>query len=420
MFLLLLAAARAYESEPSDLVFTDRYDLLDGVGYDSGFVPSGSPIMVRIYLESAGGIDTEMAATSTVTWPGALTHHVDPTPGTGWFSMVTEFVLGADVKFDVWGYTATTTVWSDRLRIAAESAFEPLLLPDGTPSRVDVSGDGGGIDPVSYSFAIFSGVTLQFELNAWPRANASLAGQRLETTGPETTSWIERAGQTGHFDVPAEDPGDLPLSSVYVGWLNADLQFVFEPSAAVCVAILGCIDLVDFEIPVTLLSASEERRFEPVVYEHPLPVLDVPFANHDFGGIEPGDLANLEVPLGNLGLLDVEGTAWVEGDAAFSVFPSYFQAAEDATDGVMVTWAPTIEGDQTAVLVLESNDPGRPRIEIPLLGRAESPETTDTDDGEGISMPVKQCGCATPAAPALSPALLVAGWLLTRRRTRLS
>jgi len=242
---------------------------------------------------------------------------------------------------------------------------------------------------------------------------------RIESAGPETESWIEKAGQAGHFDVPTDEPGELSLDSEYVAWLTSNLDFVFQPSAAVCVVVLGCVDVATFEIPVTLLSASEERRFAPVPADHPLPVLDVTLANHDFGELETGGLANLEMPLGNLGRLDVEGTAWVEGgEGAFTVFPAYFQAAPDATDGVMVTWAPTAAGAQSAVLVLESNDPSRPRIEIPLLGEGLAPPGPDAPGGDGESLPVKTCGCAAGAADTGAPLGLVGLVLLVLRRRR--
>ena len=53
------------------------------------------------------------------------------------------------------------------------------------------------------------------------------------------------------------------------------------------------------------------------------------------------NLANLEVPFQSLGKLDLEGTAAIEGSDAFTVFPEYFRSAEDYSDGVMVTFAPS-------------------------------------------------------------------------------
>src|SRR5690606_37584298 len=142
----------------------------------------------------------------------------------------------------------------------------------------------------------------------------------------------------------------------------------FAPAGEVCVAVIGCYDVYSTELPVSLAGVSEERAFSPQLYEHPLPSISVPLANHDFGEVALGNLVNLEVPIENVGLLPLEGWVSIVGSEHITVFPEYFAASVGNTDGVMLTFAPEALEDMSALLVIESNDPVRPRIEIPLIG----------------------------------------------------
>ena len=91
---------------------------------------------------------------------------------------------------------------------------------------------------------------------------------------------------------------------------------------------------------------------------------DLP-ARHDFGTIDVGSSAVLELPIENIGAMDLEGLSIIEGDAYFSVYPEYFQAGPARTDGVVISFTPGAEGDFEGMLVLQSNDPlGRHRDSV--------------------------------------------------------
>ena len=95
----------------------------------------------------------------------------------------------------------------------------------------------------------------------------------------------------------------------------------------------------------------------------------------------------------------------------------------DGTGQVQVTVDVTAPGLATGTLVIESNDPGRPRIEIPLYanGVDASDLPGDTDDPlvepDDFKADINGCGCATgPSTGAwtLAPLALLAA--LRRRR----
>jgi MYXO-CTERM domain-containing protein len=414
LLLSIPVPAFAWESEAQDLRFEDEYDVFSAVEYDSGYLPADSPVAVRFFIDSAGGAYTQMDATSQLTWPDALTHEITGVPASGYFDLLCDLTAQAEIYFDIFGYTATIPVWSQNLYLHdSEEEFEPLLLKNGSPEGVSASSDGEVIGPFEYGFDVFTGVELLFALEGWPRASAALAGRRIETNGNN----VFEADTTTRLDVPEENPGWVDMTSTYVAWLDASLDIVLEPSMSVCVDIVGCFEVASFEIPVPMVGVSEERPFEPVLYQHPLPSILPPFNTAEVGEVAVGNLANLQVPITNVGLLDLEGYAWIEGDTQqFSVYPEYFYASPEATDGLVVTYNALAAGETSATLIIESNDPVRPRIEIPLRASGFNPDTFPDDDG-GDSVRVKTCGCSSAPSgglPALAGLLALA--LVRRRR----
>jgi MYXO-CTERM domain-containing protein len=408
--------AGPYASEPQELVFTDTVDVFDAVEFSTGQLPSGSPVMFEFKLVSAGGLDFEMEAVSDLTWPPALTQSVDGAPEGGWVSFLTDLRLEAWVYIDAFGYQWQDRVWSDGLYLLDEATFEPLLLAGGAVPSITLESDGLGIDTIQYDIALFTGVSLALTLDAFPRAAATMSGTNVETAAADEPddilATIEFDDTTMAFAIPEDEPGVLDLISTWNGHLTSSLAVVFQPAAALSTPI-GSFDLVSFQIPVTLVSYDQDRAIE-VAYWHPLPALAVPFANHDFGEQEVEALGNLQVPLLNEGRLDLEGTARIEGDAAFTVYPTAFYAAPGIEDGVVVTYTPGDDGDHTAILVLESNDPRNPLLEIPLRGGAFV--DTDTFDTETPRVAVEGCGCASEGTGASFLGALAGLALLRRRR----
>jgi MYXO-CTERM domain-containing protein len=404
----------SYESEPVEIVYVDEFDAFEAIEFDTGSLPSGSPLAVRFFLKSWGGSYAEMEAESRVSWPDSLTQQVVGIPGTGLFEMAADLRMSAQITFDLWGYRGAYDVWSAQLELEDEASFDPLLLPDGAPAKVEVSADGTGIDPWTIEVPLFAGLELQFVVEAFPRVTGGLQGVRIETEEGDQL----RAGDTVKMTLPTEDPGLLAFSSTYVAWVTAKLDVVIRPEMQICAPIVGCFRVARFDIPIPLVNEGLERAFDRVDVEHPLPVLEAPVTTHDFGSVEVDTLANLQLPLTNAGRMDLEGTLAIEGgNGAFSVFPDYFQASASGTDGAVVTFAPTSAGVQTATLVLVSNDPARPDLRIPLAGTGfTEPESPRDEEDPRLSGEVG-CGCQTAPDTGWTPAFVgvAALWSLRRR-----
>lgn len=403
-------------SEPVELLFEDSLDVFQGLELDTGVLPPGSPLGVQVIVASNGGWATEIAGWSDLWWPDALSHGLSGVPEGGWMGLSADLSIAALVVVDLSDIglgLVTVPVWTESLLLEDETTFDGLLLQDSGVQEVTVSTDGQVIGPWEYTQSIFTGVNLVFKASAFPRARATLTGIEAETEDAVGEKWIYRQeAQAGVFDVPLDDPGRLSLTSTLVTDLDAAFEIVVVPEVEVCAPVIGCLTLVSFDIPIPLTSVREERGLGPVAYEHPLPALDLDLLTHDFGEVQVGNTVNLEVPLGNLGHLDLEGEASLDAEGAFTVFPQAFYAPEGVVDGVVVSFTPPEAGDFTAVLTLQSNDPANPAVTVPLLGRGVDPPPPATISVEN------GCGCATgaPGSPPLG--LLALGLVALSRRRR--
>jgi MYXO-CTERM domain-containing protein len=419
---MFVSPAWAWESEQRELAFQDTTPLFSGSLFDTGYIPSDTMVSVRFHITPLGGVRTKMEATSDLTWPQVLTHRIKGVANTGLFSMDTTVKMSAEIYVDAWGVSAGFSVWSEEIEFEKEKTFTPLLLPGGSPATVTLTDSDVVVDTVEYDLNVGLGVSVQFTLDVYPELTAGITGKRVETG----TAVMDRFDEATQVALPSGSAGEVTLTSRYVAGVTGDLDIVFQPGAGICAPWGSCYDVFDFEYPVDVANANVERRFGQVSYKHPLPSFDKPFNAHNFDEVEVGNLANLEVPIVSLGVLDLEGTATIEGSDAFSVFPEYFQATEDYQDGIVVTFAPEAAGDDSAVLVLATNDPAQPEVEIELVGYGyeeevleEEDETLDSDDTDSgaVSESVKTCGCSVAEpAQAVWPWLAGAAMLVRRRR----
>lgn len=431
MLTLLLAlsasTALAYESVDQEFTFEMRgpdRDVFESIEWELS-VPDDLPVGLTFSIDSRGGADAYIEAGSQVSWPDVLTHDLYGFIGGGHFELECDIPVAIEIFVDFDGlFTGSFPLWQDGLYMRDEIDFDGLLLPGGTPESVHVESQGLGIDTVELAIPVVTGLQINFLMDIFPQAEATLNGVQVENTTGDQTGGFD--GSIKSFEdeltmlaVPDEDPGILVMESTWRGRLEAGLDVIFQPSVEGCV-FGACAQIFSIDVPFPLVDFDEPIDFEAVEYEHPLPAIDVGLANHDFGDVEVGDDDNLPVAIENVGQLPLEGTASIEGSSGgISVFPEYFFANAGQIDGVMVTYAPGVDASESAILVLESNDPVRPRIEVPLLGKGFVPEPDPVDDeglDDGASESIRACGCDAGGAPVGGGLALLLALLGTRRR----
>jgi MYXO-CTERM domain-containing protein len=413
--LFLVAAAAAFESEPVDVLLQDKADLFTNVEISTGFVPADSPLQVEFRTEANGGADVEMEGEGALRWPEALTLDFTGEAGSGLYLLDAELAAVTSVRVDLWGYTWESEI--DRRSVFMDGAtfFDPFVMDGAADDRVEVVDTAAGTELIDYSYDIFAGVSLEFTADMTPTFTAGFEGVKWAVNDGE----ILAEGAPATLE-PARSP-DYVVASIFTALWDARMDLVFTPSLSVCAPVFGCYEVLTFDLPFELLADSFEQEFPPAAYTFPLPLLESALSAGDLGTIEPGTIATLEVPLSNVGNLAVYGDATIEGTGEFTVFPTQFNANPGTTDGVVITFAPTVEGPQTATLVFASNDPTLPILTIPLTGNAEAPEQDEdlAGDDEVVSTEVASaCGCRSTGSPAtgLLGALTAAALLVRRRR----
>jgi MYXO-CTERM domain-containing protein len=427
--LILARTALAWESEPAELQFEGVYDLSSALEYDSGWLPAGSPLAIQLLIErnkAEQGLLTEMTAWASLSWPEALTLAVDGEPESGWFALLTDLHLSANVQFDLFGFKFSDELWGYDLRLEDEAEFDPLVLPGGAPDRIDLTGSAV---PFTWEYlqSVFVGLDLGVSLDVVPIGYATLTGDRVEAwaDGASAGAEITEAGATALLPMPAENPGLLGMDVTWFGALDGALAITFRPALEVCV-IGSCFEVLSFDLPVDLAEVDEVFTLGPLRAEFPLPALDPVPTAYDFGEVDVGAIATWELPIGNLGLLDVEGLALADG-AAYTVFPSGFVATPVTPDGVVITFEPTTSGEITGTLTLTTNDPLYETVTVALTGTGvlppqpedtTEPPDTDTEVLDDEDYVTKVCGCASAPASSWGWSVVAAAYLLARRARR--
>ena len=415
MLLALLAcpAAYAWESEPQAVVLVDSTTLFSGSTFDTGWVPAGSPLAVRFQIEPTGGADVEMEGDALLWWPEGLNLGFTGTPGSGWLAIVAGLDAVTSVQFDIDIYSWESEIDRRGVDVDGEVQFDPFLLAGAAQESVTAVSDGISDELINFAYTVFTGVEVQFTVDMQPVATTTLSGVRFVADD----SSLSREGESAIIDYSGLDSEEV--QSTFTARWSGGLDMVLTPTFSVCI-FGSCTDLVTTDLPLAMAADDFEQDFPSEELSFPLPLLETDAVSYDFGELEVGALANLQVPIGNGGLLDLEGEVGMLGSTYFAVYPEYFLAGPGQEDGVLVTFGPESAGSFSTMLTLVSSDPGNPTYEIELTGTAVDPEGPDDGDQlQTISAEVGGCGCATGTSGrpgALGVALLLAGVAFARRR----
>ncbi len=416
------AHAQEFSSEPIDFVLEDSVELYNSSEFSTGWVPSGSPLAVQFQIASEGGAWVGMDGRGDLTWPEALTLQLTGEPETGEIIVDAELAAVTSLRFDVAGYAWEEELDRRGIVVEGEALFDPFLLAGTSPDRAIVEFEGSRTQLIDYSFDVFTGVSLEFAVDMGPEALTTFEGVHW---------WTEEGAVAQEFATVHVEPlglGVQTTDTTFVGRWQSTLDLVLNPVFSVCVAVVGCFDLVDLDVPIPLAFEDFEAEFEPTYLDFPLPVLSLPDGEaYDLGEVAVGAAVNQQVAIRNDGELNLEGAAGLLGSPFFTSYPETFLAGPYTEDGVVVTFAPESPGTFSATMVLESNDPLEPLTEISFTGVAVDPDGEDAEEegggagGEAKPVTISSevgCGCGTTGAPAWPGMLAFAagGLVMVRRR----
>lgn len=398
----------AYGTEPQQLLLHDQVAVMEGAAYETGYLPSGSPVMVNFALEAEQEAQVDMGTLAELQWPEAVTLVWSSIPESGWLGLFGQLSTVVYLRLDLWGYEGEWELDRQSIEVMAQTTFDPLVLSDSVPDVISIDEEGEGTTLITYDFNVLSVVDIILDVDIAATLDTSFAG--VEILHDDQPQLLEAESVV----LPVPDNGYIELASTYLASWDTSMQVLVQPGVEVCVDILGCYEWDDvFDIPVDMGSNAFEDPFDTAEYTFLLPVMTPPDESYDFGEIYVGNLANWNVEIVNGGVELLMGEAGITGSEYFEVYPDFVLADAESYDGMVVSFGPETPGEFAATLLLATNDPSHPTYSIALtgIGIEEAEEEVTTIPAE------VGCGCAsgrqTPSALWL---LGLASLALVRRR----
>ena len=437
--LACICVSEAAPSEAQDVDFHYREEgIFRDVSFDSGWVPPGSPIQLRIVFFLGGNTEIDMGGTVLTSWPAPITVEVPGRPGTGALRMDYGIEVAVMLRFDVTvagvRYTWTGNIpipeLPEDIRMTDESGFDPWLLPgalvrpvtvrdttepvpvvryDALGGLIPVPGVGGGI-----------AVTLQGDLTVGYQSDRIVVGDArpIEMEGATTVTGPDAHDGEGFGpakDVVLHPEGTLFFDGVLIA--SPTLYLTFAGSR---------MDYPLAMIPIPVADVASDVIFDDQMVHVPLPDIRLTPTAVDFGAIDAGTTAEQIVTVANDGEAELVVTIR-EPAAPFVVEPTAITLPPRTEGRITVRYAPPMAGADAAMVFVESNDPDESLLVLRLSGEATGAELPVSDAGAPDAGPVAGpgseggCGCRTAPARRSPGFALVAPFailLVIRRAVR--
>jgi MYXO-CTERM domain-containing protein len=418
------------------LAYDETISLPVAFDFDTGWVPSGSPLQVRFYVQLPADTEVKLAGSLDTRWPTAMTLSTPGDPDSGLLSFDYGLNIGAQAKIDVnilgvqinWTGAIPYTPQFDFLMqgeqkfdswaFAPNSATAQASTPESTLFHVDLL-SLAGIPSVIASGGV--GLDVQGDLSATYTTDRI----RIEPAGDTESPILSETGsvQRSFAGGPYVEYDVWPEGTVhYDGTLHLIPTFYFKA--------LGQSQTIPVtNIPIPIALGDQSFVFDPVRVHVPLP--DIPpigVENIDFGRVTVGKSSSAKLTLKNHGEARARAVGVIPSQYA-STFSMPLQSvvidpSQQAT--VQVDFTPPKVGDFQTKLTFVTNDPDTRFQYVTLQGEGveelvlphlptETPSGAASNESAG-------CGCrlADPAGSdsAAAWALLAAAAWVTRRRRR--
>ena len=421
-----------------------------GVDFDTGWVPGGSPVQVRMYFEMGCEFGTEMDGKGVMVWPPSMSLYFqgDPRGGDFWQNIGINF--GADIRWDidvpvVGHFEGTMPIpyvpridvgCLDRDNPIARANFTPFLL-SGNPARpASLTCTVGPVLVFEYDLLDLILPSITVLASAWVRIyltvdlHSYLQGDKIVVSEHEQ----EITEEYGRATVYPRGAPSMEMTAQYFADLSHQIIVTLSPKVDFEILTFDFgFDIIDVNIPIP--EMRDHWVFPPVDMDFYFP--DISAATElDFGRTQVGRPRLKRFAVENVGFEDLK--FYARSALPFGVDARLGDPAEEPVtipapgmDDIIVSFDPGGEGNASGILRLETNDPDEPWVDVRLLGEAtfeDVGEYTDPDDCEGAACytdpgyAVTGCGCRTAGGPAAWPlaGLLSLGLVVALRRRRRS
>lgn len=415
-----------------------------GVDWDTGWVPSGSDVQVRVQFRIACEFETAADGKGVLVWPPATQLFFQGDPRGGEFSQAIGVFFDARLRWDI-----STPVGDSRGEMPIPYVphidigcldrgmqYTPFLL-SGNPDRpahllcqvprflvfsYDI------LDLVLPEISAFASVNIKIYLSI--DLHSYLQGNKIIVSEHEQEI-VEEYGRA--FVYPRGSPM-LNLTAQYIADLSHQMIVTIHPEVEF--EVLGFdfgFDIIDVGIPIP--EMSDQWIFDPQELTFYFPDIEAA-PELDFGRTQVGRPRMKRFAVENVGFQDLQ--IYARTGLPFGVDPRLGDPEEPpitipapGLEDVIVSFDPDGEGTARGVLRFETNDPDEPWVDVRLIGEAtydDVGEYTDPDDCEGEECftgggwATTGCGCRTAAGSrhtgplAAALAVLAAALLGARRR----
>lgn len=433
-----------------DLDWFYRDAFFDDVDFDTGWVPSGSPLQLRFQFFLGGSTEVEMGGTAVTSWPAPLNLQVPGRPETGRFSVNYGMEIHVFLRFDVRvagiRYTfeqelPVPFIPSD-LRLADEVVFDPMVLPGADPRPIMVADTTGRIELFTVglgSFIPIPGVDGGLAVDVTGGLEGFYGSDRLVIS--DARGIDVELGET----VVGPDEGVLGFGAAKdmlihpEGTLDYTGILTFFPTLFIDVG--SRFDFTLAEIPVDILDLTSNVVFDDAMNHVPLPDVEIMPTMIDLGEVMVGDESEQLLRIRNAGEATLNITVR-DPASPFSLGGLELSVPPSSTGTLAVRFAPESASAAAAMLFIATNDPDESLVLVRLGGLGTEPPPPPPpmmDAGmPDTSMPMVDsgrdagattaggCGCAVPGARtsrtssnhAAAVLLLLAVVALTRRSRR--
>lgn len=199
--------------------------------------------------------------------------------------------------------------------------------------------------------------------------------REIDLTVPLTIPQSPIPDESGEFTVPAQgtspsitfNDDDVGEAVITIGGLTLDMIARVE-NGDIAPAPIGeftsdCVQNAGQDNILQTIQVVPDEQFEPRIAVSPEDI--------DFGNVQAGTTAEEVVTISNTGQADLGiNNISLGGDdaASFTQTNSCTTVAAGESCNVTVTYVPEGEGDQNAVLTIESGDTENPVVDVPLTG----------------------------------------------------
>ncbi|MDB4928431.1 MAG: hypothetical protein JWM10_915 [Myxococcaceae bacterium] len=421
------------------LHYEHREGLPVEFNFDTGWVPSGSPVQVRIEAVLAGNTRVALDGALVGAWPEPMSLTAEPTAGGGTLSVDYGIVFRARARLDL-DVGVAPIRWEGNLpylpmidfRAMSASSFEPWAWSRastrGTTMRQHLA-------DVAITDAIIRipGISGGFTLDAAGEVEAGYRSTRL-TFGAQADPITQAMRRTQAMFIAGSF---VEYQPVLEGVLDYTVGVRMYPGLYISLA--GRRWTIGLpEIPVNVGPVGRDLRFDPSVARLGLPDIHSDVEVLDFGEVTLGESTERNVTLRNVG----EGGGRllsVTGDGPFSAPASARPLPASSRSELVVTFMPVRPGPAQGTLVVNTNDPDNPRVRVTVRGvgvepvvvdaGVDAPAAVDAGEGDAGDPPAVTaaddggCGCAVPGRSrnpmgGVGAALAFGVWGAARRARR--